>query len=52
LRKRNFIETLSIKISKTQRSVIEDFAERGELSIGQAARELMDAGIAAKGLKA
>jgi hypothetical protein len=47
MRKRNFIETLTVKISKKQRTAIETLAEQNELSIGEAARELLDMGIKA-----
>ena len=50
MRKRTFVETLCVKISKTQRSAIIALAESQELSIGEATRELLNLGIRAKGL--
>jgi hypothetical protein len=51
MRKRTFIETLCVKISKSQRFAIERLADQNELSIGEAARELMDAGLKAMGIE-
>lgn len=51
MRKRTFIETLTVKISKPQRAAIEALAESRELSIGEAARELLNAGIEARGIE-
>ena len=50
-RKRCYIETLCVKISKTQRTAIESLADRKEVSIGEAAREILNAGIAARGVE-
>lgn len=49
MRARKYIETLTIKISKSQRAAIEDRAEALEISIGEAAREFLDTGIRAIG---
>jgi hypothetical protein len=51
MKKRNYIETLCVKISKEQRSIIEGLANRDDLSIGEAARELLDLGIKARGVE-
>jgi hypothetical protein len=42
---------LAIKIEPTTRKIIENLAERENLSLGEAARELLNAGIAARGLE-
>ncbi len=51
MRKRKFIETLCVKISKPQRTAIEALAESQGLSIGEATREILNAGIAARGIE-
>jgi hypothetical protein len=50
MKKRNFVETICVKISKTQRTAIEALAESDDLSIGGATRELLNSGIKVKGL--
>lgn len=51
MRPRKFVETITFKLSRTQRTTVETLAERNEISIGEAARELLDAGIKARGLE-
>lgn len=46
-----FPKTLTAKITDRQRAAIENLAENEDLSIGEAARVLLDAGIQARGLK-
>ena len=41
--------TLGIKISEYQRRKIEQLAEREQISLGEAARSLLDVGIEANG---
>ena len=43
-------KTLTAKITDKQRAAIDNLAKVGELSIGEATRELLDAGIKAKGI--
>jgi hypothetical protein len=42
---------LAVKLEPKTRKVVEDLAERRKMSLGEAARELLNAGIAAKGLE-
>ncbi|VVB64841.1 Uncharacterised protein [uncultured archaeon] len=46
---RKYVEVLNVKVSREQRATIEALAERKELSIGEATRQILDLGI--KGLK-
>jgi hypothetical protein len=50
VQKTKFHRTLTAKITDRQRTAIENMAEVGDLSIGEAARVLLDAGMKAKGL--
>lgn len=50
MQKTKFHKTLTAKITDRQRTAIENMAEVGDLSIGEAARVLLDAGMKAKGL--
>ena len=52
MKRTQFPQTLTAKITDKQRTAIENLAENGELSIGEAAREILDAGIKARGLTA
>ena len=48
--KTKFHKTLTAKITDKQRAAIDNLAKIGELSIGEATRAILDAGIAAKGI--
>jgi len=52
MRKVEFNEQLTTRLSKEERQIVEKIAEQKDMSLGQAARYLMDAGIKALGLKA
>jgi hypothetical protein len=52
MRKVEFNEQLTTRLSKEQRIIVEKIATQKEMSLGQAARYLIDAGIASLGLKA
>jgi len=52
MRKVEFNEQLTTRLSKEQRIIVEKIAAQKEMSLGQAARYLMDAGIEALSLKA
>jgi len=51
MRKVRLRESLNIKLLPEQRSAVETLAEQKSLSLGEAARELLDAGIAARGIE-
>jgi hypothetical protein len=51
MQRTKFPQTLTAKITNRQRTAIENLAEAGELSIGEAVRELLDAGIKARGME-
>lgn len=42
---------LALKLERRQRQAIEFLAETAELSLGEAARELLDEGIRARGIE-
>ena len=48
--KTKFHKTLTAKITDKQRAAIDNLAKVGELSIGEATREILDAEIQAKGI--
>lgn len=50
MQKAKFHKTLTAKITDRQRAAIENVAEVGDLSIGEAARELIDLGMKARGM--
>lgn len=50
MKTRKFVETICVKISKQQRTAIEALAESEGMSIGGATREILSAGIEARGL--
>ncbi len=52
MRKVEYNEQLTIKLSKEQRRIVEALADRQESSLGSAARFLIDRGISAAGLSA
>jgi hypothetical protein len=51
VRKRKFVESLTIKISSIQRAKIEALANSKETTIGEATRELIDAGLQLRGIE-
>jgi hypothetical protein len=51
MRKVEYNEQLTLKLSKEQRMIVEGLAFRQEVSLAQAARYLLDSGISATGLK-
>ena len=51
MKKVEFNEALSIKLSREQRAIIEGLATRQETSLGMATRFILEKGIAAMGLK-
>jgi hypothetical protein len=52
MRPRKFVESLTVKISHEQRAAIDALANRNQDSVGSITRELIDAGIRARGLMA
>ena len=46
-----FPASLALKLSQNQRRVVERMAEQEKKSLGEAARELLDAGIEARGIE-
>lgn len=52
MRRNEFNEQLTLKISREQRAVVEKIASSQEVSLAGAARFLLDRGISATGLKA
>jgi len=44
-------DQLALKLEHRQRQAIESLAETAKLSLGEAARELLDEGIRARGIK-
>ena len=49
--KTKYHKTLTAKITDKQRAAIDNLAKVEELSIGEAARALLDAGIRARGIE-
>lgn len=52
MRQTKYPQSLVTKITEHQRKAIEHLAETQNLGLGEAARELLDAGIKARGLVA
>lgn len=52
MRKVEYNEQLTLKLSREQRQIVECLAYRQETSLGSAARFLLDRGISAAGLRA
>jgi hypothetical protein len=52
MKKVEFNEALTLKLSKEQRTIIEGLASRQETSLGQAARFILEKGITSIGLRA
>ena len=50
MRSRKYVETITFKLSLGQRKAIESLASQEELSVGEATRKLLDAGIQARGI--
>jgi hypothetical protein len=42
---------LAVKLEPKTRRVVEELAERAKISLGEATRELLNAGIVAKGIE-
>ena len=51
MKRTKFSQTLTAKITDKQRTAIMNLAEVEEMSLGEAARELLDAGIQARGIE-
>jgi len=47
MRKYVLTQALALRLSETQREKIEDLADRKDISLGEAARMLIDKGLAA-----
>ena len=45
-----YTSQLAVKLEPRTRSILEMMAEKGQMSLGEAARELLNAGIEAKGI--
>jgi hypothetical protein len=52
MQKVEFNEQLTMKLSKEQRAIVEKLAIQKDMSLGQAARFLLDAGVKVLGLGA
>ncbi len=52
MRKVEYNEQLTLKLSPEQRAIVEGLADRQETSLGSAARFLLEKGISAAGLRA
>jgi len=50
MKRRTLITALNIALSGEQRAVIEKLADSGNTSLGEAARELLEEGMRARGL--
>jgi hypothetical protein len=51
MRQVKYTAQLAVKLEPKTRRAVEELAERGKMSLGEATRELLSAGIAAKGLE-
>lgn len=51
MREVKFSAQLAVKVEPKTRRAVEELADRGKMSLGEATRELLNAGIAAKGLE-
>lgn len=51
MKKVRYTAQLAIKLEPETRKAVEELAERRKMSLGEATRELLNAGIAAKGLE-
>jgi hypothetical protein len=52
MKPRKFIESISFRLSHSQRIAVQRIAEEEELSLGEAARALLDEGLKARGMVA
>jgi hypothetical protein len=52
MRTRKFVDSITFRLSTKQRAAVEKMADREELSIGEAARMLLNEGIKARELVA
>jgi len=50
MRKVEFGEQLTMRLSKEERAIVERLADQKEMSLGEAARYLLDCGIEAAGI--
>jgi hypothetical protein len=51
LKKRNYIDSLTFRVSNNQRQAIEVLSMKEEKGIGEVARELLDAGLRSRGIE-
>lgn len=50
MKKRRFIDSITIRLSSQQRSTIEELSQTQEKAMGEIVRDLLDEGLRAKGL--
>ncbi len=50
MKRRNFIDQITIRLSSHQRQTIEKLSIEEEKGLGEVTREILDLGLAAKGL--
>ena len=51
MKKRNLIDSITIRLSSRQRQAIETLSIEEEMGLGEAARELLNDGMKARGLE-
>lgn len=51
MKPRKFIESITFKLSTSQRIAVQRVADEEELSLGEATRSLLEAGLKAKGIE-
>jgi hypothetical protein len=51
MKRRRFVDSLTFRVSFEQRAAVEKIAADSEMSIGEAARELLIAGMKARGIE-
>jgi hypothetical protein len=52
MKKRNFIDSITIRLSSRQRRAIEKLSLEEEKGLGEVTREILDLGLRSKGLEA
>lgn len=52
MKKRNFIDSITIRLSTHQRQAIERLSLEEEKGLGEVTREILDLGLRARGLEA
>jgi len=52
MKKRNFIDQITIRLSRQQRQTIERLSREEEKGLGEVTREILDLGLRARGLDA